>query len=125
MSVRVVGKNKFALIVAALLLSAAIPALAANNYTNVSYEIRDVVLFSKQDPVYPEWAGFVEVEFVQPLAWAVSGVCAGSGVAIRGTDTHLIASAQTAYAMSRPIRVYVDDSQRLSGGYCILRAFSY
>jgi hypothetical protein len=100
-------------------------AHAANNSTSDYIEIQNLGFFSKDDPILLNWRGFVSVTFTQPLAWTVPGVCNQTMVAVRPTDTHLIAAVQTAYASGKGLRVYVDDSQRLDSAYCILRAVQY
>lgn len=107
------------------LLSAASAAEAQNNYTNSYYEIKDLVFFSKTETVYPTWAGYVSMTLTQPITWAIPNVCSDGSVAIRPEDNHIIAAVQTAFASGRTVRLYVDDAQRLSGNFCILRAVQY
>lgn len=100
-------------------------AQAANNSTNSYYEIKNLIFWSKTEPVYPNWAGYVSVEFTQSLAWVTAGVCHSTTVAIRPQDNHVMSAVQTAFASGRSVRLYVDDSQRIDGNICILRALQY
>lgn len=97
-------------------------AAAQDNYTDAYYEIRDLIIFSKVEPVHPAWAGYVQVRFTQPLVWVVPNTCNTGSAAIRPEDTHIIAAIQTAWKMGRNLRLFADDSQRIDGSYCILRA---
>lgn len=108
-----------------LLISAFGTVQAANNSTNAYYEIKNVIFWSKSDPIYPQWAGKVSIEFTQPLVWTSLGVCSITTVAVRETDTHVMSAVQTALASGRSVRLYVDDSQRIDGTYCIVRALQY
>lgn len=101
-------------------------ARADNNSTSVYSEIRDLAFYSTQDSVLPAWAGYASVAFTQPLEWAIPNRCDQTMVAIRAEDKHLMAAVQAAYASDKPLRVYVDDDQKVSGTpYCILRAVQY
>jgi hypothetical protein len=106
-------------------LGAAHAAHAANNSTDSYHEIRDLVFWSSVDAIYPEWQGYVSVAFTQPLTWTTTGVCNQTTVAIRPADKHMISAVQTALASGKPVRLYVDDAQRIAGTYCILRAVQY
>ncbi len=101
-----------------------IPYDAQNNYTNSYYPVGKLVFFSKTEPVYPSWAGFVEVTFDAPITWAVSTGCSTTAAVIRNEDNHLISAIQTALALNRSVRLFVDDSQTV-GNVCILRAIQY
>lgn len=114
------------LIVAAVIsLAVAQTAQAANNATDSFNEIKDLIFYSNQEPIVTVWAGYLSVQFTQPLVWSTPGVCHQTTVAIRPDDKHLMAAVQTAFALGKPLRVYTDDSQKLSGTYCILRALLY
>ena len=108
-----------------LLIAAFGTVQAANNWTSAYYEIKNVVFWSKSDPIYPQWQGYVSVEFTQPLVWGIPGICSTTTVAVRPADTHVISAVQTALASGRTVRLYVDDSQRIDGTNCILRALQY
>jgi hypothetical protein len=101
-------------------------AWAADNYTATSHPIRNLIFFSTEEPVYPAWAGLVQLMFDQGvLNWAVStSSCNASSVAIRAADKHLIAAATAAMASDRGVRLYVDDAYTISG-VCLLRALQY
>jgi hypothetical protein len=99
-------------------------ARAQNSYTAAYYPIGNLVFFSKTEPVYPQWAGFVEVVFDSPVNWATPTTCSTTGVAIRNADNHLISGIQTALALNRNVRFFVDDAQTVDG-VCILRAIQY
>jgi hypothetical protein len=107
------------------LLLAASATEAQNNSTNSYYEMKDLVFFSKQEPIYPIWAGYVQITFTQPISWVIPNVCSDLSVAIRPEDTHIIAAVQAAFVSGRGVRLYVDDAVRLSGSYCVLRAVQY
>jgi hypothetical protein len=108
-----------------LMLVALGSANAQNNSTSSYYEIRNVIFWSKIEPIYPTWAGYISVEFTQPLVWATTGTCNTSTVAVRPEDTHIISAVQVALATGKPVRLYSDDAQRVDGSYCILRALQY
>jgi hypothetical protein len=107
------------------MLFAANAAEAQNNYTNANYEIKDLVFFSKNESIYPSWAGYVSMTLTQPIVWAIPNVCSDLSVAIRPADTHIISAVQAAFTSGRTVRLYVDDTERLSGTFCILRAVQY
>jgi hypothetical protein len=100
-------------------------AQAQNNSTSSYYEIKNVIFWSKNEPIYPQWAGYVSVEFTQAIVWETPGVCNSVSVAVRPEDNHIISAIQTALASGRSVRLYVDDAQRISGNYCILRVLQY
>jgi hypothetical protein len=114
------------LIVSAVIaLAAAQPAQAANNSTDLYFDIKDLIFYSNGETISTDWAGYVSVRFTQPLAWSTPGMCDQTMVAIRPDDKHMISAVQTAYALGKPLRVYTDDAQKISGTYCILRAVLY
>jgi hypothetical protein len=97
---------------------------AQNNATASYYEIKNLIFWSKEETVYPNWAGFVSVEFTQPLVWNVPGACSTTTVAIRPQDNHLMSAVQTALASGKPVRLYVDDAFKIDGN-CMLRALQF
>jgi hypothetical protein len=99
---------------------------AADNYTATAHPIRNLIFFSTDEPVYPAWAGLVQLMFDQgALSWAVNvSSCNSTSVAIRAADKHLIAAATSAMATDRGVRLYVDDAYKVSG-VCLLRALQY
>ena len=115
--------SRSALTTFVLLLAPAF-ANAQDNYTSAYYPVAQLIFYSKTEPIHPNWAGFAQVTFDAPIAWAVSTTCSTSGVAIRAGDTHLMAAIQTALAMNRNVRFFVDDAQAVDG-VCILRAIQY
>src|SRR4051812_35996019 len=113
-----------AILSTSILLLAAAVAGAQDNQSSGYYSIGQLVFFSKTEPVHPNWAGFVEVRFDSPVTWVLATSCSRSAVAIRAEDTHLMAGMQTALALNRSVRLFIEDSQVIDG-VCILRAVQY
>lgn len=100
------------------------PIDAANDYSTSFLTIATLTYYSLAEPIYPTFEGVVEVYFTQPIAWTAQTSCSKNAVVIRGTDEPLVSAVQVALATNRPIRLFVDDSQQLSG-ICYLRAVEY
>ena len=84
------------------------------------HEVSSVIAYSKQDPVNPDRAGFVQVYLVG-LTWSKSTNCNTGDVLIRNEDEHLVSTVFMAYAANHTIRVYADDAQIGPGNKCIVR----
>jgi hypothetical protein len=97
-------------------------AEAQNNYSTTFVTITNLVFYSANDGVYPQYAGAAVVNFATPVIWAFGGPCATGAVAIRSNDKSLMTAVETAQATGRPIQVFVDDSQTVDGLVCWLRA---
>jgi hypothetical protein len=97
-------------------------ALARNNYSTASVGVTNLVFYSANDDIYPQYAGAAVVNFATPVVWAFGGPCATGAVAIRSNDKSLMTAVETAQATGRPIQVFVDDSQTVDGLVCWLRA---
>ena len=97
-------------------------AAAQNNYSTTFVGITNLVFYSANDSVYPQYAGAAVVNFATPVIWAFGGPCATGTVAIRSNDKSLMTAVETAQATGRPIQVFVDDSQTVDGVVCWLRA---
>jgi hypothetical protein len=113
------------IISAVISLAAGQAAQAANNATDSYNDIKDLIFYSNAETIVTAWAGYLSVRFTQPLVWSTPGTCDQTTVAIRPDDKHMISAVQTAYALGKPLRVYTDDAQTISGTYCILRAVLY
>ncbi len=111
-----------------LIVTCALWASAANAQDNHSASfmtLQNLVFYSANDTVYPQYAGTVEVLFTAPIIWYTSTRCSTGAVAIRGTDTALISAAQTALATGRSVEIFVDDTQTVDGVVCFVRAIEY
>jgi len=97
-------------------------ALARDNYSTTFVAVTNLVFYSANDDIYPQYAGAAVVNFATPVGWAFGGPCATGAVAIRSNDKSLMTAVETAQATGRPIRVFVDDSQTVDGVVCWLRA---
>ena len=100
-------------------------AFANNVYTTQSYDISNLVFFSKSESFYPAWAGAVQVIFTSDVVWSETDVCNTKSVGIRAEDTHMISFIMAAKTQSKPVRLYTDSRLKVSGNYCYLRAVSY
>jgi hypothetical protein len=103
-------------------LLAAQIAQAQDNYSTSFVAIANLVFYSTNDAVYPQYDGAVVVLFAKPIAWSFGNSCATTAVAIRSGDKPLMTAVQAALATGRPIQVFVDDSQTVDGVVCYLRA---
>ena len=95
---------------------------AQNNYSTTFLPITNLVVYSGNDTIYPQYAGATVVTFGTPVTWAFGGTCATGAVAIRSGDKSLLTAVETAQATGRPIQVFVDDSQTVDGIVCWVRA---
>lgn len=94
---------------------------AANTSSSAALDIRAIYYFSKQESIYPDYKGLVQIYFEGDISWTNNGTCSGSSVVVRNEDAHLLSAILAAKMSSSPIRVYADDSLKLAG-QCYLRA---
>ena len=99
---------------------------AENTYTapeaNGFYQISEVTPWSV-DPFNGDWSGNTQVKFTSTIAWIGGSGCDVNSVAIRAEDKNILAVVMQAFAMTKSIRLYADDSKRI-GTTCYLRALS-
>jgi len=100
-------------------------AHAQDNRSATYVTLANLVFYSAQDKIYPQYAGTVSIELTSPITWVTPTGCATGVVEIRGTDVALISAAQTALATGRPVEIFVDDSQTVDGVVCFVRALEY
>lgn len=107
------------ILILALLFSPIIQA--ANTSSSAELEVRVINYFSKQESIYPNYKGVVQIYFEGNITWTNNGSCGVNSVIVRNEDAHLISAILAAKMSSYPIRVYADDSLKLDG-HCYLRA---
>ena len=98
---------------------------AENRYTSEGYKIKTLVFYSKSESIYPTWSGVTHVHLAQVVNWNESTNCERTSVVIRNDDSHILSAVLTAYSSSFPIKLYVDDSLKVEGNFCYLRAVAY
>ena len=100
---------------------------AENTYTAGSdyYTIKQITPFSLVQPLNPGWAGNTQLEFTSSITWLGGTGCNTSYVAVREEDKHILSIVMQAFATSKSIRLYTDNTLTVTGSdVCVLRGLS-
>ena len=97
---------------------------AVNAWSTDTVKIEYINYHSKQESIYPSHKGVLQVRIDSDIPWTNDANCHLRSVIVRNEDTHLISALIAARVSSTPIKLFVDDSIRISSE-CYLRAVGY